>query len=135
MKLYLCARYGRREELLEVAERAKKLGYTITSRWLTHPADVDDGGPMSTTENWKEAYCRDITDIEICDMLVAFTEDPAAVVPGAQRGGRHVEFGYAMKANKVLAVVGPRENLFMMPKEVMQFSTVTAFITWLERTA
>ena len=122
-RIYLCARYGRREELAAVAEKLRNLGFEVVSRWLEVPASCDDGGPVSTIEDPLTAMYRDYEDIEMADTFVAFTEDPAVTIRGAQRGGRHHETGYAVKAGKKVVVVGPRENLFHVDPNIRQFDT------------
>jgi hypothetical protein len=39
---------------------------------------------------------------------------------GNSRGGRHVEFGYALGARKAIMVVGPLENVFYCLPHVFQ---------------
>ena len=111
MKVYLASRYGRREELVKFRDLLVKLGVECTSTWL-------DGEEDKTPEA-RERYARtDLADIDRSHMLIAFTESSATL-----RGGRHVEFGYALAKEKVCWIVGPRENLFMESKSIRQFDT------------
>lgn len=113
MKAYLAAAYERRDEMKGVAHVLQTFGHTITSTWVTSHAD---GPPMSfeqtlveyrdNTERCGAFGDRDLTDIESADTLIAFTDGEKA------RGGRHVEFGYALALEKNLYVVGPREVIF-----------------------
>jgi hypothetical protein len=101
MKLYLAARYDRIAEMADVAAKLEDEGHVVTSRWIR-----GFGKPDADTALY------DLTDVVVADGLVLFTEDPTATVPFAARGGRHVEFGYALRAGKKLFIVGPRENSF-----------------------
>jgi hypothetical protein len=100
--IYLAARYGRRLELAAIARALTAAGHTITSRWLngSHDGRAD-----------VEAALEDLQDIDAADTVVSFTEGPGAV-PGRARGGRHVEFGYALARGHRCIVVGHRENVF-----------------------
>lgn len=86
MKTYFAARWERREEIRELVR-----GLPSTSRWL-----YDDVGAQA-----------DLDDIRAADCLCLFTETGSF-----PRGGRMVEFGYAMALGKRLVVVGPDENIF-----------------------
>lgn len=111
MKVYLSARYCRRLELLGYAKQLERFGLQVTSQWL-----FDGGAPSEA-----EAFCRrgplpraldDLAGVETADVLVFFSEPPTEPVAGAERGGRHVEFGVALARGLRCIVVGPRENVF-----------------------
>src|SRR6266540_3464925 len=108
MKLYLAARSDRRVELQELARSIEQLGHIVTSRWLA-------GLGQENADN----ALYDLTDVVVADALVLFTENPNEA--GPLRGGRHVEFGYALHAGKTMFIVGPRENIFHELPEVRQF--------------
>lgn len=107
MRIYLAGRYGRRLELRAYAERLRALGHEITSRWLDGEHEAFDATP--TREQMIEWSYDDISDICDADVLIAFTEPPTSEY---SRGGRHVEFGYALAKGMFLARVGPVENIF-----------------------
>jgi hypothetical protein len=73
----------------------------------------------------------DLADVEACDMLIAFTEPPRAA-GGRNRGGRHVELGIAIGQGKLIAIVGPRENLFCWLPEITQFDTWEEALAYLQ---
>ena len=100
--VYIASRYGRRQEMLVYAKRLREVGVEVTSRWVE---GLHDGLP--------DAVCAydDLRDIDKAEALVSFTETPGDI-PGRSRGGRHVEFGYALAKGKELHIVGPRENVF-----------------------
>ena len=115
MKIYLAARYGRKEQLIAVRSRLRDLGHVVTSRWLDtdwgrHPDDNSSAAPQA----YRAKYCLiDLEDVLAADCLISFTEDPEEEnVPGGRRGGRHVEYGVALHAGRRLIIVGHRENLF-----------------------
>lgn len=122
MKIYLAARYSRRDELRAVAAALRRLGHTITSRWLdTTWEHGDDKGSSAAPPEYREKHAiEDLVDILLADVFITFTEQPRS----GGRGGRHVEFGAALATSKHLIVVGPRENLFYHhPRVVLYAST------------
>lgn len=120
MKLYLAARYDRMAELADIADSIEDLGHEVTARWLE-----GNGNPDA------ESAAYDLTDVLVADGLVLFTEEPTASVPFAARGGRHVEFGYALKAGKRMFIVGPTENIFHELDQVARFADVGELLAYL----
>ena len=86
MKIYFAARWERRDEIRELVR-----GLPTTSRWLSQ--EVGASG--------------DLDDIRVADCLCLFTEKGPF-----PRGGRMVEFGYALALGKRMIVIGPDENIF-----------------------
>jgi len=106
MNVYFCGRWGRREELRRYADQAATAGLVVVSRWLTSTDDDAIRDPGYLTR-----YARaDLADLDVADVLVCFTE--AGEAAGGRRGGRHVEYGYALALGRRLVVVGPAENCF-----------------------
>lgn len=118
MRIYLAARYSRREELLGYKAELEAGGHEVTSRWLAgahqwDPVAAGTESPESADDIPPEAvrFARDdFEDVERCQLLIAFTEKPRANL--ASRGGRHVELGLALAWDKAVFLVGPRENVF-----------------------
>ena len=135
MKIYLAARYSRREELCEYREQLHALGHEVQARWLNGEHQLSDTGTpigehgaalveghlrsgehLSEHEQSERAAklrakfaMDDWEDVNAAELVISFTEAPRSK---ANRGGRHVEYGIAL-ANKVrLIVVGYRENIF-----------------------
>jgi nucleoside 2-deoxyribosyltransferase len=110
VKIYLCGRYSRRDELRSVADELRRHGHTITSGWLETAWERkdDQGSSAAPAEYRQEHSVKDMEDVRAADCLVAFTEEPRS----GGRGGRHVEFGMAAAWGKRLIVVGHREHLF-----------------------
>lgn len=115
MKIYLAARYSRYAEMQGVRDVLESIGHTVTSRWIDLHADTGEryGRSFNQQElNDLPKMCsafavRDFEDIDASEWLVSFTDKE-----GGGKGGRHVEFGYAVAKEKRLTVVGPRENVF-----------------------
>lgn len=129
MKVYLAARYSRREELCGYVEQLGPLGYAVTSRWLHGANQTDDQGHIIGAAGERavesgsplsgELAAHNVADVRRAEILIAFTEHPDA--GGRARGGRHVELGLALAWGKDVLVVGPRENVFCWLPQVKQF--------------
>lgn len=124
MKIYLAARYSRREELCRYRAELEAMGHTVTSRWLDgnhqisdYGTPINDDGESITAFGQTERAAQlrqqfaeeDLQDVVDADLLIAFTELPRS---SASRGGRHVELGVAIGMRKYVMIVGPRENVF-----------------------
>lgn len=125
---YVAGTYRRRAELAQLAESLQvATGWKSTARWLLTPPDsaymcpnhtgngcLVCGGSGDVAEHYPEAAARfarnDLQDVAAAGVLIAVTECPGA--PGAGRGGRHVELGYALGLNISVVVFGPAENIF-----------------------
>lgn len=112
MKMYLAGCYGRRKELLDVAERLEAMGHKVTARWLNGPHVAEDGSERGTAEEQRAWALEDLADVREAEVVVCFTEEPAEQAPWSGRGGRHYEAGYAAALGKDMIVVGPAENIF-----------------------
>jgi nucleoside 2-deoxyribosyltransferase len=136
MKIYLAARYSRREELCGYRERLEQLGHTVTSRWLKGNHQISNEGiPLNelglpfrgpddqAAEMRARFAAEDLADVRTADMLVAFTEEPRSI---KTRGGRHVEFGYALALGILVVIVGPEETVFHWGQN--QFASFDAFM-------
>lgn len=134
MKIYLAARYSRREELYRYADHLRSLGHSITSVWLngSHESEqFKQTGEFSAEDAAQWAMC-DWNDVFNADCVISFTEEPRS---GGNRGGRHVEFGIGLALWKRLIVVGPREHVFHYLPQVQQFDTFLACFEELEKEA
>lgn len=120
MKIYLAARYSRRDELCTYAEELMAHGHHITSRWLLGNHQITDAGlsEEGSQEERERFAVEDWTDLMSADTCISFTEVPRS---GSSRGGRHVEFGAALAAGKMCVVVGPRENVFHCLPQVVYY--------------
>lgn len=109
LKIYLCASYERRDELRGYRGKLNDLGHYVTSRWLDEDYALNVQVADLTREQQIEIGEYDLKDIDAADFIIAFTE-PAGT--HRSRGGRHVEFGYALAKGIGRFVVGPFENIF-----------------------
>jgi hypothetical protein len=128
VRIYLAARYSRREELCQYRAELEELGHAITSRWLNGSHQIDkhvtpigdhgeklvegDSGESSAQVDALRAHfaTEDCADVASAGVVISFTEPPRSAL--GNRGGRHVEFGMAIALHKRLIVIGHRENLF-----------------------
>jgi hypothetical protein len=123
MKVYLAARYSQKDEMNIYAEDLRKMGYTVTASWIAEPhAPGTKLDEIPKAKLW-EYQLQDLRDIDEADGLIFFSQDPTTPTV---RGGRHVEFGYALAQRKPILVVGPRENIFHYNINVTQVDS------WLE---
>jgi nucleoside 2-deoxyribosyltransferase len=107
--LYLAARYTRKDEIREYAKRLAAAGHIISATWFDEPhageATMDEVG-----DELLRVYAhRDLAEIRDADAIVFYSETEHT---HNRRGGRHVEFGYALGLGKRIIVVGPLENIF-----------------------
>lgn len=133
MKIYLAGSWARRAEIREHARKIEAMGHTVTSSWLSHSQyDSHDDGETVTLERGvlQELADQDLRDVDAAETLVAFTEQPGTTL---SRGGRHVEFGYALAKGLRLLVVGPEENIFHT-KAAARFDTATDLMDYLQET-
>jgi hypothetical protein len=121
MRLYLAARYSRRLELCAYRAEAELLGHQVTSRWLDGlDSDLEaTGEPLPLVTAQFHAY-RDMEDIGLCEAFIAFNEPYGTPV---RRGGRFVEYGYALACGKTLYCVGGAENIFYTLPGVRRYAT------------
>lgn len=118
MKIYIAARYGRKAEAKQLAEKLIAVGHEITSTWLDQKEDemLYNEGPKSAG-----VFARkDLNEIDDGDVLIYLAEVEGNLWG---RGGRHVEFGYALGTGKLVIVLGPMENIFHYLPEVVHFNT------------
>lgn len=125
MRIYLAARYSRRLELCGYREQLRAMGHDVAARWLDGKHQItpqgvpigDHGEALveSDDDGTHAAQLRssfaqdDWEDVSLADCVISFTEPPRSA---ASRGGRHVEFGIALRGGARCIVVGHRENIF-----------------------
>jgi nucleoside 2-deoxyribosyltransferase len=124
IKIYLAAGYSKKNEIRERANELRQLGVEVTSRWLDEPHDPNHVMGELTPEDYREIAVVDIEDIRRAGSFALFTQDPT--VPFV-RGGRMVEFGYAIAKEKRVFVIGPRENIFVYLPQVEVYATWEEF--------
>lgn len=131
MDVYIAGRYSRRDEFREVAARLILAGFGVTSRWLLEDKPLQTQMGDDTEEFYVHTQEVDLSDIEDADAILFFAEDPLV---GTPRGGRHVEFGFALAIARIFApsmklfVIGPKENVFHYNPHVKHFDSLEAFV-------
>jgi hypothetical protein len=91
------------------------LGYEITSSWISASQPMGNSGIALT----------DISDIDMADAVMSFTEVPGTMTTS---GGRHVEFGYGLARGKRLIIIGSQENVFHYYPGVEVYPDLNTFI-------
>ena len=123
-KFYLAARYSRRAEMVRYSvELLDRGGHEVTSRWIEGAHRIPKGRGVDEDEARRFAL-EDLADIDAADVVLCFTEE--AGTPHT-RGGRHVEFGYALARGKRCYCIGPCENVFYWLLDVPQYLTFEGF--------
>ncbi len=128
--LYLAGRYTRRAELCEKAADLILLGHAITASWLSEkPAWEDDGVRLGCTAAINAfVAAQDTADIDACDTLIGFTDEPGS----PSRGGKDREIGYALGRGKCVLIVGPRQNCFDFHPNVTYFPDWESCLRYLQ---
>lgn len=110
MKVYLAARFSRRHEAHALGQRLQALGHTITSRWSLPDSDHVKPAGMSrqAADAERQRFAlEDIEDLRAADCCISLMQPPR----DNSRGGRHVEFGYALALGQRMMIIGPRETV------------------------
>lgn len=107
MRIYLAARYSRREELRQVACMLVERGHKVVSEWVFRDDDELSVDRLESSARQAHRVAdRDVRGIQSCDLLVQFSGD------GTTQGGKHFELALAWAYRKECVIVGPPENLF-----------------------
>lgn len=131
MKLYLAGMFSTIKLRKQQAAELRNVGIEVTSRWIDetvpHTVEIKDVPEVYL----QETSIVDLEDIDRADALVSFVPSAQelvdATVSASSRGGRHVEFGYAIGKSKPIIVVGPRENVFHYLPEDRNIKHVESF--------
>lgn len=144
MKIYLAARYSRREELCGYRNELLKLGHEVQARWLNGEHQInergvpignqgealvegDAGGMSQAAQELRVKFAQDDwEDVNVAECVISFTEPPRST---ANRGGRHVEYGIALARGVRVIVVGYRENIFHWLPQVEFYATWSDLLT------
>lgn len=131
MKLYLAGMFSTIKLRKQQAAELRAVGIEVTSRWIDesvpHTVEIKDVPEVYL----QETSIVDLADIDSADALVSFVPSAQelvdATVSASTRGGRHVEFGYAIGKGKPIIVVGGRENVFHYLPESYNIKHVETF--------
>lgn len=121
MKVYLASFFNTRSRLLPIRTRLQEMGYEVTSTWLDEPEGSTDKPSLEASQAFAH---RDLTQIADSNLLILDTFDETL------RGGREVEYGFAMALGIPTVVVGPRRNVFHFL--TYQFSSWEEALTFME---
>lgn len=130
MVVYLAGQYARRDEFRGYVDELAKHGVTVNSRWLQEQEPLNSNMGDHSVEFYKKTSTIDLEDIDNADAILFFSEDPTV---GVVRGGRHVEFGYALGKGIPIYVVGFYENVFHYHKNVKHFGSLDKFYEYCGR--
>lgn len=133
MNIYLAARFSRRSECYMLGSLLEKIGHTIVSRWSSPTSDHQTPvgkSKQAADQERKQFAIEDIEDIDASDWFICFMDEAR----NDGRGGKHVEFGYALAKEKRISIIGPRETVFHHLENVEWFSDITSFLLYLKRT-
>ncbi len=111
MKVYLAARFSKRPIVEAWGKALEHHGFEIVSRWSQRDSDhklVDGLSPQAEDSERQRFAIEDIEDIDKAHICLSLMEEPR----NNSRGGRHIEFGYALGKGLDLWIVGPRETVF-----------------------
>ena len=126
MKIYLAARYDRRNEIQGYANiLEKEYGVEITSTWHSRQEEPNrdlDKYPQSmrTFAEW------DLRDLNQADVIILFSDERGEFPNG---GGKDVELGIALGRGLEIISIGPYENVFHFLEDVDRYETFDHFVS------
>lgn len=123
--VYLASRYSNKPKMLEHAATLVSYGMEVTSRWLaeSHAPSMDMVELDEATN--RQIAMDDLEDVANADMMIFFCEDRNNQPP---RGGRHVEFGYALALSVRVVCIGDRENIFHYLPNITHYRDFSDFV-------
>lgn len=135
---YLSSSFNNKDEMKRIAEELKKKDVNVISTWINGGPDYHRMVEGDVQHN-NALGDEDISQIEDCDVFVAFTTNAGG------KGGRHFELGYAIAVSKhrntrgpatpAIILVGPRENVFHYHNYIdVHFETVEEFLDNIDET-
>lgn len=135
-RVYLSGRFPRRAEMRRYRDDLERLGHTTLSNfWIEAPEEL---GPQPWTAISSTA-CEWIAE---ADLFLAFADADPSTAPGAGRGGRHAEFGFALaiaamaadldgRIFDVVLVGAPEEQLMHHHPIVRRFAAWPEALRWI----
>jgi nucleoside 2-deoxyribosyltransferase len=124
MVIYLSAKLERATEMMDVICDLEKLGHFVASTWIYREK------LSFSTEDIKQNVLEDLRDIEICDMIIIFSNNGKP-----SRGGRHVELGYSLALKKRIVLIGERENGFhYINEKIEHYNKYNDFLAMFSKT-
>lgn len=118
--IYIAAQYAKRETVKFFARRLREAGHFVTAHWLNESLPPNVKMSDVSREELKGFALSDLRDIEDADTLIFYAEPQESQPP---RGGRHVEFGYALRGGAKIVVIGEEENVFHLVPGVVHVAS------------
>jgi nucleoside 2-deoxyribosyltransferase len=126
-KVYMAGRVSKRPILQQWQDDLTERGLEIVSRWSmrnsNHVAPGMKSEKAPTSERIRFAV-EDLEDIDKCDVVISLMEEPR----NDSRGGRHVEFGYALARGKQLVIIGEKETVFHELPQVKHYPNFDEYL-------
>jgi hypothetical protein len=121
VKVYLAAKFEKKNEMRTVRDFLVNDGHEVTSRWID--VEHEEDASHTVTDTMRYEYAKmDVDDVLKADALIAFAGPRGEPSTG---GGRHVEFGIALQAGRDIIVVGPKgEHIFHWFQDVIHVDDV-----------
>lgn len=132
LKIYLAAMYSEKDNISKQAAIFRSHDFVVTSTWLEEPHAPTIKMAEVATDSLLEYAQNDIRDISEADWFVCQSVEPTTLTV---RGGRHVEFGYALAKGKKILVVGPKENIFHLLPNIKHVDNWESALLLLKTTA
>lgn len=103
--IYIAGPFKRREDLFLIREQLAQRHIESTSRWLdSHLSDYDC--PVSVL---RQEALEDLLDIHRADAFLLVNPEEWV---NEGRGGKHIEFGYALAKGRAMYVMGVASSIF-----------------------
>lgn len=115
VKIYVAARYARREDAAVLAQQLRDSGAIVVSTW--HDGVKDDAG---SEEKLQGLSMKDLKEVYEGDAVFTLTDEPGGFY---QYGSHHIEFGAGYAWDKICVLIGPRELMFHRLPGVLQFDS------------
>ena len=134
-KVYLAARFDRKEEMKALSLLLVELGLVCTSRWL-------DEKPLPKGKKAQDRFLKntaqmDADDVYACDTFIRFSDDlSTAKVPSRWcTASRMEETGMAHVWGKKIIIVGGKQSLFDRFPQRVHVEDVAELFRYIRRQA
>ena len=122
MRIYIAAKYGKRFELRELAQKLRDMGHEITAQWLDNAEE---------SKSREDAAKMDVDDVLRADTLIFFAEPRHSLNTG---GGRYFELGLAWAEGKRILAVSESpdyETVFLHLPGISVFSSIEVMLDFM----
>lgn len=104
MKIYVAGKFEKKEQILEIYQKLRELGHTISYDWTTHKSIK----PYQENQELAQQYSNnELVGITNCDLFIFLSDEKGTTLP--------MEFGAALILNKtkgkpIIYTVGEYNN-------------------------